>query len=435
MRGEYFLFVSRSGFSSDLAWRIHLEGHEVRMHIQSKDQRDVGDGLFDKAVRWRSEVRRADIVVFDDTLGHGALAEKLRGRGKAVLGGSAWTDRLEDDRAFGQEELRAAGSPTTESWQFAYIADAIRFLQNHQGRFVIKPGGPAQEDKKLVFVGEHPESQDSIQLLRAYQIDEEKGYIQGIHVQRRIEGVEVGVGGFFDGRDFVRPLPLIFESKRLYAGDAGILTGGMGVCVRWGEPTPIFERTVARLRDRLAQENYRGFFDLTCMVNPDGIFPLEFTARFGYPTLGVLLAGFEKNTIASFFAGLARGQAPELRIRQPYHVGTRVLTPAYPFHDQAAFRIFSQGAALDLPQTGGGIHIEDVKRVNGQWQVAGSSGVLLTAVGSGRTPQTARRDGSRILEGLKARNRNAGFRPDIGERWPEDLDRLRDWGYLDSSIL
>lgn len=404
------------------------------MHIQSRGQRDVGDGFFEKAARWQPEARRADIVVFDDTLGHGALAEALRRRGKAVLGGSAWTDRLEDDRAFGQEELRKAGSPTTESWQFAYIPEAIRFLSDHKGRFVIKPGGPAQDDKKLVFVGEHPESQDVIRTLRAYQIDEEKGYIQGIHVQRRIEGVEVGVGGFFDGRDFVRPLPLIFESKRLYAGDSGILTGGMGVCVRWGDPTPIFEETIGRMRDRLAAENYRGFIDLTCMINPDGIFPLEFTARFGYPTLGVLLAGFEQNTIASFFAGLARDQAPALQIRQPYHVGTRVLTPSYPFHDRKAFRIFSENLGIDLP-AGGGIHIEDVKRVNGEWQVAGSSGVILTAVGSGRTPQTARREGTRILEGLKARNRNAGFRPDIGESWPDALDRLRDWGYLGGSGL
>ena len=434
MRGEHFLFVSRSGYCADLAWRIRQEGNEVRMHIQSRRQSDVGDGFFDKAARWRPEVGWADVVVFDDTLGHGALAERLRRQGKAVLGGSAWTDRLEDDRAFAQEELRNAGSPTTESWQFDFIEDAIRFLRDHEGRFVIKPGGPAQEDKRLVFIGEHPRSEDAIQILRSYQADEEKRYIQGVHVQRRIEGIEVGVGGFFDGRDFVQPLPLIFESKRLHAGDSGILTGGMGVCVRWGAPTRIFEQTIGRLRDRLARENYRGFIDLTCMINPDGIFPLEFTARFGYPTLGVLLAGFEKNTIASFFVGLARGQAPALRIRQPYHVGTRVLMPPYPFRDPRAFRMLSQGVAIDLPQTGGGIHIEDVKRVNGQWRVAGSSGVILTIVGSGRTPHTARRENGQILEALKSHNRNAGYRDDIGERWPADLDRLRDWGYLGDGL-
>jgi phosphoribosylamine--glycine ligase len=435
MRGEHFLFISRSGFISDLAWRIRQEGHEVRMYIQGRKQRDVGDGFFDKSVRWRSDVKWASIIVFDDTLGHGTLAERLRRQGKTVLGGSAWTDRLEDDRAFAQEELHKAGSPTTPHWQCDTVQDAIRVVQDHEGRFVIKPGGPAQEDKRLVFVGDHPKGDDVLQRLRSFQPDEKKRFIQGIHLQRRIEGVEVGVGGFFDGHDFVRPLPLIFESKRLHAGDFGILTGGMGVCVRWGAPTSIFDQTIARMRDRLAQENYRGFIDLTCMVNADGIYPLEFTARFGYPTLSVLLEGLEKNTVGELFAGLARGQAPEIRIRQPFHVGTRMLMPPYPFKDRGAFRTFSQGVAIDLPQTDGGIHIEDVKRVNGEWQVAGSSGVILTLVGSGRTPQRARREASQILSDFKARNRNAACRNDIGEHWPDDLDLLRDWGYLGDSDL
>jgi phosphoribosylamine--glycine ligase len=434
MRGEHFLFVSRSGYSSALAWRIRQEGHQVRMHIEDPGQRDVADGFVDKSVRWRSDLKDASVAVFDDTLGHGALAEALRRRGKTVLGGSAWTDRLEDDRAFAQDELRKAGAPAMEYWQFENFEDAVRHLRDHEGRFVIKPGGPAQEDKKLVFVGAHSESKDTVRILRTYQA-EESGRIQGLHVQRRIEGVEVGVGGFFDGRDFVRPLPLIFESKRLHAGDVGILTGGMGVCVRWGAPTPIFERTIARMRERLAQENYRGFIDLTCMVNPDGIYPLEFTARFGYPTLAVLIEGFEKNSVGDFFAGLARGQAPELRIRQPYHAGTRITMPPYPYRDPKTFRTFSQGVAIDLPQTGGGIHIEDVKRVDGEWRVAGGSGVILTVVGSGRTPETACRQTRPFLANFKALNRNAAYRDDIGESWPDDLHRLRDWGYLGDSDL
>ena len=49
------------------------------------------------------------MIVFDDTLGQGEKAEELRGRGKAVVGGTPYTDRLEDDRSFGQEELKKAG--------------------------------------------------------------------------------------------------------------------------------------------------------------------------------------------------------------------------------------------------------------------------------------------------------------------------------------
>ena len=51
----------------------------------------------------------ADVIVFDDMLGQGAMAQACARRGKLVVGGTAYTDRLEDDRSFGQEELKKGG--------------------------------------------------------------------------------------------------------------------------------------------------------------------------------------------------------------------------------------------------------------------------------------------------------------------------------------
>src|SRR3712207_6974353 len=47
---------------------------------------------------------------FDDTLGMGTHAAELRKGGKKVIGGTPYTDRLEDDRSFGQQELARARS-------------------------------------------------------------------------------------------------------------------------------------------------------------------------------------------------------------------------------------------------------------------------------------------------------------------------------------
>ena len=46
------------------------------------------------------------MIVFDDVLGQGTQADRLRRAGKLVVGGTPYTDRLEDDRAFGQQELK-----------------------------------------------------------------------------------------------------------------------------------------------------------------------------------------------------------------------------------------------------------------------------------------------------------------------------------------
>ena len=67
-------------------------------------------------------------------LGQGAKAEALRKLGKKVVGGSAYTDRLEDDRAFGQNELKAAGVPIISQENFTSFDDAIAYVQGKPDR-------------------------------------------------------------------------------------------------------------------------------------------------------------------------------------------------------------------------------------------------------------------------------------------------------------
>ena len=66
--------------------------------------------------------------------------------------------------------------------------------------------------------------------------------------------------------------------------------------------------------------------------------------------------------------------------------------------------------------------------MEGQWLVAGSSGVVLTVVGLGQTMKQAREQAySRVRNILIP---NMYYRDDIGERWAEDSDKLHNWGYL-----
>src|SRR3989344_7921516 len=103
-----FLFVSNEALVGDLCWQVMKEGHIVKYYIGEQDQRDVCDGFVDKVYRWEDWVEWADVVVFDD-IGFGSIADKLRKDGKLVVGGSNYTDRLEDDRGVGQSELKSVG--------------------------------------------------------------------------------------------------------------------------------------------------------------------------------------------------------------------------------------------------------------------------------------------------------------------------------------
>ena len=90
-----FLFISWEALSGDLAWKIKNEGHEVKCYI--KNVTDEYDGFLEKVPEWESLVGWADVIVFDD-VGFGKEAEQLRKAGKAVVGGSVYTDQLEMNR-------------------------------------------------------------------------------------------------------------------------------------------------------------------------------------------------------------------------------------------------------------------------------------------------------------------------------------------------
>ncbi|SFR53776.1 phosphoribosylamine-glycine ligase [Halogeometricum limi] len=205
-----FLFVSIDGLIGDIAWRVRGAGHDVRYFIENDDEASIADGFVEKVADWEAHVDWADTVVFDDVFGHGEAAERLREEGHHVVGGTAYTDRLEDDRSFGQEQLREVGVKTLPHREFTDFGDAVEFVRENPAPYVVKPSGTVQNVKRLVFVGEEDDGSDVIRVLQAYERSwGEK--IERFELQRRADGVEVAVGAFFDGRRFVTPVCVNFE--------------------------------------------------------------------------------------------------------------------------------------------------------------------------------------------------------------------------------
>jgi phosphoribosylamine--glycine ligase len=204
----------------------------------------------------------------------------------------------------------------------------------------------------------------------------------------------------------------------------------MGTSMFWAPRNRLFERTLGRLERWLADEGYVGSLDLNCIVSEDGIYPLEFTPRFGYPTVVLQEEGFASPT-GEFFSDLAHGNDPGLEAHHGYQVAVRVCVPPFPFDDDETFAENSQNAAIVFadPEKREGIHIEDTKRVDGQWRVAGTSGIACIATGKGPTMQAAREQAYHRIDNITIPNMY--YRDDIGERWIEgDGDRLLAWGYL-----
>ena len=422
-----FLFISIDALAADLAWHIRKEGHDVKIFIENKDSADIADGFIDKCENWQSEVDWADIIIFDDVLGQGSLAQSLREKGKLVIGGTPYTDLLEDDRTFGQEELKKLGIPITPYKEFCDFDEAIKYVKENPNTYVIKPSGEAQNIKRLLFVGEEEDGKDIVQVLEAYKrVWTEK--IKVFQLQKRIKGVEVAVGAFFNGKEFITPININFEHKKLFPGNLGPSTGEMGTAMYWSGPNKIFNLTLNKLTNKLSQEKFVGYIDLNCIVNSTGIYPLEFTSRFGYPTISIQIEGMQ-NPVGEFFHDLAKGNQTKLKTKKGFQVGVRILVPPYPFDDNETFNTYSKDSLILFQKSNrDGVHIEDVKLVNDQWVVTGGSGVALIVCGTGLTMKQAQAQAySRIKNILIP---NMYYRTDIGDRWQEDSDRLHTWGYL-----
>lgn len=424
-----FLFVSLESLSGDLAWMVKKEGHEVKAYIKAKNDADVYNGFLEKVEKWEEHADWADVIIFDD-VEFGEQAEKLRKKGKWVIGGSVYTDRLEIDREFGQAELKKYGVNILPSWNFTSYDEAIAFIRDNPSRYVFKPSGNTPSaGKGLLFIGEEEDSKDLLEILEQNKkVWQKKAPV--FQLQKYVSGVEVAVGAFFNGHDFIKPINVNFEHKRIFPGDIGPFSGEMGTLMFWSEPNTLFNATLARMLPALQESHYIGYVDINCIVNGRGIYPLEWTCRFGYPTIQIQSEGITMSA-SDWLYKLAHGEDFELKTKKGFQIGIRILVPTYfaKANDRETADMYRDLPILFKKSTNlDGIHIEDIKIEDGVWRIAGESGVLMVVTGSGTTvEETQRQVYSRVGNIMVL---NMFYRTDIGAKWPTDSDRLHTWGYI-----
>lgn len=421
-----FLFISWESLSGDLAWHVKKEGHDVKIFIKKDEDADVYEGFLERVDDWQKHTDWADVIVFDDT-NFGDKADKLRKQGKLVVGGSAYTDKLEEDRDFGQGEMKKAGMLTLPSFEFTNFDEALKFVKEHPDRYVFKPSGMiGSDDKGLLFIGEEEDGKDLLEvMLHNKQVWTKK--MQKFILQKFASGVEVAVGAFFNGNDFIMPININFEHKRLFPGEIGPFTGEMGTSMYWTEPNAIFRMTLAKMKEALAQSKYVGYVDINSIATAKGIYPLEFTCRFGYPTISIQLEGIQ-TPAGEFLYKLAKGEQFTLKTKKGFQIGVVIAVPPYPFNDKKVFATYKDCSIIFKKPMQDGLHLGDVKYADNDWHLAGESGYALVVTGSGSTMEEARKQCYSRIKNIILQNMM--YRTDIGIRWYHDSDKLQTWGYL-----
>jgi phosphoribosylamine--glycine ligase len=410
-----FLFVSWESLSGDLAWQVKREGHAVKVYIKREGDKDVYEGMLDRVEEWEKSVDWADVVVFDDT-GFGEHADRLRKAGKLVVGGSAYTDRLEEDREFGQAEMKGVGMVTLPAENFTSFDEAIKFVK--------------ENPKGLLFIGEDEDGKDLLEVMMHNKRVWSKK-IARFTLQKYAAGVEVACGAFFNGKEFVQPINMNFEHKRLFPGELGPFTGEMGTACYWSDPNNMFNATLGKMKESLAQSGYVGYVDVNCIATSKAIYPLEFTCRFGYPTISLQMEGIQ-TPMGELLYRMAKGESFQFKTKRGFQVCVVIAVPPFPYDDKATYAVYKDSSIIFKRREGDGIpegvHLGDVKMEENDLHLAGDSGYALVITGAGTTMDEARRQAYARIRNILLQNMY--YRTDIGERWSQDGDRLHTWGYI-----
>ncbi|MES2415593.1 MAG: phosphoribosylamine--glycine ligase [Pseudomonadota bacterium] len=418
--------------------RLQARGHEVRVHIGEESSRDVHGGMLQLCEDWREEldwIRAAgqDGILLFESADRGEIQDELRGDGFQVIGGSALGDRLEADREFGQDIFRTAGLQTANSHAFQNYDHAIDFLQRSSGRHVVKFNG-ANSPRTRNYVGEMNDAQDVIALLSMYREHGVNRPPPDFVLMQHVQGIEVGIGAYFNGRQFMDAICIDFEHKRLFPGELGELTGEMGTVVSYRGGGRLFRKILAPLTGLLRDGGYVGYINVNLIVNEDGLWPLEFTSRFGYPGYAIC-ERLHGDPWEHVFSSMLQGKTTSFKTRQGYSVGVVLTVPPFPY--TYGYSELSKGEPICFrsgfgAQDAEALFLAEVASVRDILVTSGCSGYVGVATGIGDSISTAAQRAYSLA--AKVVVPNLRYRNDIGQRVSNgDWKSLQELGWIDES--
>lgn len=428
------LFISKKGLASNLARLIKKEGHEVLFFMESKKLDNVFDGIVDKTDNWEKElhwVGKDGLIVFDDN-GYGKKQDELRVQGYSVFGGCELADKLEYDREFTQDIFNKYDIQTRTVKSFKNLPDAISFITENPTKWILKRDG--DNSKFVTYAGERDDARDVLEILNNYA-REEKLRDAPISIQKKAEGIEIGVGRYFNGKNFVGPIEMNLEHPRLFAGEIGPFTDEMGT-VAWytDKERRVYKETLAKIEPFLREIDFRGDIGINCIVNETDLVALETTARIGCPIVH-LQTEIHESGWAEFMKAIADQEDFILKWRKGAGVVFSISVPPFPFEKHFDTDVCS-GLTIYMDELTEKeqkhVHLDEVayNKDEARYYISRQTdGFVLYVTGFGKKVTKARKDALNIIKKIKIPK--MFYRIDIGEKFDKvDFKKLKKWGWI-----
>lgn len=313
------------------------------------------------------------------------IVDRFRKEGVKISGPSKFAAQLEGSKVFAKEMMKKLSIPTGEFEVFTSAEKAMDYVAKKGVPIVIKVDGLAG-GKGVVVVTSMPKAMEAIHKNMVKKVFGKAG--EKIVIEECLEGEEASVIAITDG-SAVRLLAPSQDHKRIYDGDKGPNTGGMGAY----SPTPVitdevekeilqkvFLPVVKEFKD-LGQP-FKGFLYAGIMMTQKGFRVLEFNVRLGDPEAQAILPRLENDLLELILASVEeRLSEVTLQWKEEDCVCVVIASGGYPDEYETDKKISGISSARENPDIQ--VFHAGTKRVNGELLTAG--GRVLNVVGSGRS--------------------------------------------------
>jgi phosphoribosylamine--glycine ligase len=339
-------------------------------------------GLADAAV-----AEHCDLVVIGPEVPLVAgLADELVARGITVFGPSAAAARLEGSKEYAKEVMQAAGVPTARWRAVDDVEAGMAAIERYP--VVLKFDGLAAGKGVVIAIDE----EQARATLEDFLVQRRFGPGRVV-VEECLEGEELSLLALCDGE---RALPMApaQDYKRIFDGDAGPNTGGMGSY----SPVPgvgpervaeiaalVHQPVVDLLRERGTP--FHGVLYAGIMLTAEGPKVLEYNVRFGDPETQAVLPRLRSDAVELLTAAARPGglAGAELEFGDDWAVTLVLASAGYPGTPSTGDVISGLDDVADAIEV---THAGTARRDDGAIVTAGGRVLNVTALGA--SPASAR---------------------------------------------
>lgn len=239
------------------------------------------------------------IVGPDNPLADG-IVDALKSCGCKVVGPSKNAAMIESSKVFAKQLMKKYGIPTADFEVFDNFEAACAYVEKQSYPLVVKADGLAK-GKGVIICDSADEAKDALKKMMVEKVFGDSG--NKVVIEKFLKGKEVSLICFTDGKTVI-PMVSSQDHKRVFDGDKGPNTGGMGAF----SPSMSFtdemlkeaeEKILQPVIDAMQEEGrpFSGILYCGLIITDEGLKVLEFNARFGDPEAQVILPRLKSDFI------------------------------------------------------------------------------------------------------------------------------------------